>query len=179
MLYQVTTMPYSLYHSLQGQYFVGYADNMFFEKDRNAWAALANPRNSGVNLFINVWTVTDLNEPPIRMQIWLNSILTGDYTISSLVTPANTAINPLPKPRVQLLQASNVSSVPEGGIKAFVRRTLPGETVIAEEEGKFIIPPGGNFAIFLSNPEGINIPASTRVAFGWWEEKVCYQNYTG
>jgi hypothetical protein len=169
----MASMPNSLYHSLQGQYFVGYADNMFFEKDKNAWAALVNPENSGVLLFVNVWTVTDISEPPIRMQIWLNSNLPGDYTKSRLVSAANTAINPLPKPKVKLLQASNVIGVPAGGVKAFVRRTLPGETVVAEEEGKFIIPPGGNFAIFLSNPEGVNLPASTRVAFGWWEERNC------
>lgn len=171
---QVAIMANSLYHSLQGQYFVGYADNMVFEKDKNAWAALVNPSNSGVNLFVNIWTVTDLYEPPIRLQVWLNSRLPGNYTISELVTPSNTAIRPLPKPRVQLLEASNVSGIPEGGIKAFVRRSIPGETIVAEEEGKFIIPPGGNFAIFLSNPEGANVPASSRAAFGWWEESITY-----
>lgn len=172
--YQVATMPNSLFHSLQGQYFVGYADNMFFESDKNAWAALYNPENSGVNLFVNVWTVTDLYEPPIRMQIWMNSKLPGDYTVSRLATPSNTAINPLPSPKVSILQASNVTGTPEGGIKAFVRRTLPGETIVSEEEGKFIIPQGGNFAIFLSNADGGKIPASIRVAYGWWEEKACY-----
>lgn len=170
---QYANMANSLYHSLQGQYFVGYADNMFFEKDKNAWAALANPSHSGVNLFVNVWTVTDLYEPPIRIEIWFNSRLPGDPTESRLVTPSNTAICPPPKPRICLLQASNVVGVPEGGIKGFVRRTTPGETVVAEEDGKFIIPPGGNFAVFLSNPEGANIPASVRVAFGWWEQKEC------
>lgn len=170
---QVAVMANSLYHSLQGQYFVGYADNMFFEKDKNAWAALVNPMNSGVNLYVNVWTVTDLYEPPIRMQIWFNSELPGDSTTSKLVTPSNTAIVPPSVPKIKLKQASNVEGTPIGGVKGFVRRTLPGETVVAEEEGKFIIPPGGNFAIFLSNPEGENIPASVRVAFGWWEEKIC------
>ncbi len=169
--YQVSIMPNSLYHSLQGQYFVGYADNMTFGSNENAWAALVNPVHSGVNLFVNVWTVTDLYEPPIRMQIWLNSKLPGNCSVSSLVTASNTAVNPLPKPRVMLLQASNIAGTPEGGSKAFVRRTLPGETIVSEEEGKFIIPPGGNFAIYLSNTEGEDKPASTRVAFGWWEEK--------
>jgi hypothetical protein len=167
-------MPNSLYHSLQGQYFTGYADNMFFEKGKNAWAALVNPSTSGVNLFVNVWTVTDLYEPPIRMQIWMNAKMPGDYSISDLVTPANTAITPLPKPKIWLLEASNISGEPQGGIKAFVRRTLPGETLVAEEEGKFIIPPGGNFAVFLSNIEGEDLSASVRVAFGWWEEKICF-----
>lgn len=174
---QTAAMANSLYHSLQGQYFVGYADNMFFEKDKNAWAALANPSNSGVHLFVNVWTVSDLYEPPTRMQIWLNAALPGDYTESRLVSPANTALSPLPKPQVHLCQASNVVDVPQGGIKTFVRRTLPGETVVAEEDGKFIIPPGGNFAIFLSNSEGINVPASVRVAYGWWEEEICGRTY--
>lgn len=169
---QVATMANSLYHSLQGQYFVGYADNMFFEKDKNAWAALVNPRNSDVNLFVNVWTVTDLYEPPIRMQIWFNSALPGDPTVSKLVTPSNTAISPLPKPKIILMQASNVIGTPNGGAKGFVRRTQPGETIVSEEEGKFIIPPGGNFAIFLSSSDGSNLPASIRVAYGWWEEKI-------
>lgn len=172
----MASMASSLYHSLQGQYFVGYADNMFFEKDKNAWAALVNPRHSGVNLFVNVWTVSDLAEPPIRMQIWFNAMLPGEPIHSELVTPANTALQPLPKPKVWLMQASNVIGDPEGGVKGFVRRTVPGETVVAEEDGKFIIPPGGNFAIFLSNTEGANIPASVRAGYGWWEEPVCRKN---
>lgn len=167
---QVASMPISLYHSLLGQYFVGYADNMNFEKGKNAWAALVNPKNSEVNLFVNVWTVTDLYKPPIRMQIWLNSYLPGTPIISEFVTPSNTAIYPLPRPKVILMQVSNVEGTPEGGVKAFVRRTEPGETIVSEEEGKFIIPPGGNFAIFISDPEDTGVSASTRVAFGWWEE---------
>lgn len=170
---QVATMANSLYHSLQGQYFVGYADNIFFQKGNNAWAALFNPHNSGVDLFVNVWTVTDLYEPPIRMQIWFNSTLPGEPTRSKLVAPANFTIKPLPKPKIRLMQASNVEGNPEGGYKGFVRRTTPGETVVAEEDGKFIIPPGGNFALFLSSPEGPDVPASTRVAYGWWEQPIC------
>jgi hypothetical protein len=170
---QMAAMANSLYHSLQGQYFVGYADNMFFESDKNAWASLANPVNSGVNLFVNVWTVTDLFEPPIGIQMWFNATMPGDPTQSRLVTPANTAIRPLPEPKIKLLQASNVVGEPVGGIKGFARRTVPGETVVDEEDGKFIIPPGGNFAIFLSDAGETDVPASVRVAYGWWEEKVC------
>lgn len=169
---QVAAMANSLYHSLQGQYFVGYADNMYFEKDKNAWAALYNPKNSGVNLFVNVWTVTDLSEPPIRMQIWINADLPGDPTKSRLVTPANTAICPLPIPKVKILQASNVEGMPQNGVKAFVRRGVYGETIVAEEDGKFIIPPGGNFAVFLSSSEETSAPFSVREAYGWWEEPI-------
>lgn len=169
---QTATMANSLYHSLQGQYFVGYADNMFFEPGKNAWAALYNPTNSGVNLYVNVWTAASLRQS-IRIQIWLNAKLPGQPIMSKLVSPSNTAICPLPKPEVRLMQASNVEDAPKGGVKAFVRRSPSGETVVAEEDGKFIIPPGGNFAMFLSSDEATTDYASVRAAYGWWEERIC------
>lgn len=170
---QVATMANSLYHSLKGQYFVGYADEMFFRNGRNAWAALFNPFNSGVNLFLNVWTVTDDHAPPIRAQTWLNARLPGEAKESTNVTPTNTALCPLPRPRVQLLQASDVEGTPMGGVKAYSRLIAPGETVVAEEDGKFIIPPGGNYAIFLKNAEGTTGDVDTRVGLGWWEQRIC------
>lgn len=170
---QTASMANSLYHSLQGQYFVGYADNMFFEAGKNAWAALYNPKSSGVNLFVNVWTAVSLLQP-FRIQIWINAKLPGQPTASTLVTPANTAVHPLPKPKVYLMQASNVADTPTCGVKAFVRRAPAGETVVAEEDGKFIIPPGGNFAVFLSYDESATDYASVRVAYGWWEEPICH-----
>lgn len=169
---QTASMANSLYHSLQGQYFVGYADNMFFEPGKNAWAALYNPEKSRVNLFVNVWTVTSLRQT-IRIQIWVNSKLPGQPTASPLVTPSNTAICPLPKPEVRLLQASNAEDTPTGGVKAFVRRAPAGETIVAEEDGKFIIPPGGNFAVFLSSDENTTDYGSVRAAYGWWEQPIC------
>lgn len=171
---QTASMANSLYHSLQGQYFVGYADNMIFEPGKNAWAALYNPKNSGVNLFVNVWTVTSLQQP-VRIQIWINSKLPGQPISSMLVTPANTAIHPLPEPEVRLLQVSNVEDTPAGGVKAFVRRAPAEETIVAEEDGKFIIPPGGNFAVFLSADQVTTECASVRAAYGWWEEPICSQ----
>jgi hypothetical protein len=170
---QVAEMANSLYHSLQGEYFVGYADDMFFEKNKNAWAMLFNPRNSGVNLFVNVWTVTDINKPLVQMQIWLNSTMHGYATESTFITPSNTAMDPLPKPMIHLLQASNVSKMPSGGVKAFARIAGKGETVVAEEDGKFIIPPGGNFSVFLSGADETDVTAKVRVGYGWWESRIC------
>nr|WP_138205735.1 DUF6143 family protein [Haloimpatiens lingqiaonensis] len=169
---QIASMPYALYLSLQGKYFVGYADELEFGNGSSAWAGLINPSCSGVNLHVYVWTVTNIGTSPIRAQIWFNSSPPGHATESELVTPANTAICPLPRPRVRLLEASNVAGEPEGGVKAFVRRALPEVTIADEEVGKFIFPPGGSFIIFLSNPESPNEAAKGRVAFGWWEERI-------
>lgn len=164
--------PIALYKSLEGLYFVGYADNLTFGKGTSAWAALYNPPDSGVLLYVNVWTIQDISEAPFRAQIWFNATPPGESIISSLVTPSNTAIYPPPRSRVKILQASAVRGSPTGGVKAFVRRGQPEMTMVSEEEGKFIFPPGGIFLVFISTPEKPEVEASGRIAFGWWEEKI-------
>jgi hypothetical protein len=166
------SVPISLYKSLRGQYFAGYADQLTFGKGTSAWAGLYNPRNSKMNLYVNVWTVADISESPFRAQIWFNASPAGIPTRSSLVTPANTSIIPAPRPKTELLMASSVTGAPSGGIKAFVRRGAPETTMVVEEDGKFIFGPGGLFLVFLSNPETPDIAASGRIAFGWWEEPI-------
>lgn len=166
-------VPINLAKSLEGKYFVGYADNLGFGNGTGAWARLYNPTDSGVNLHVTVWTVTDISESAFRAQIWFNSNPPGIAQKSTLVTPANLAFCPLPCPKIKLQYATNVQGEPSGGIKAFVRRGQPETTVVDDEQGKFIFPPGGSFLIFISNPETPDLIASGRVAFGWWEEPIC------
>ena len=169
------SVPIETYESGIGKYFIGYADNLTFGSGTSAWARLYNPPDSGVNLFVNVWTVTDISSEPFRAQFWFNAEAPGTPSESDLVTPSNTAFRPLPKPRVKLQLASDVSGEPTGGIKAFVRRGQPEVTLVESENGKLIFPPGGNFLVFLSIAEGQQVPAAGRVAFGWWEERISYK----
>lgn len=173
---QVAGMPYALYLSLQGKYFVGYADNMTFDKRSIAWAGLINPPNSGVNLHLYVWTVTNISEAPLVAQIWFNTYPPGRPFKSEFVTPANTALCPLPTPRVKLLQANNAVGEPEGGDKVSTTRVISEVTIVGEEEGKLIFPPGGSFIITLSTTETSNQSGEGRVAFGWWEEEIKEKN---
>lgn len=175
---ETVSYPIALYKSLQGQYFVGYADNLTFGKGTSAWAALYNPPDSGVRLFVNVWTVQDISEAPFRAQIWFNAVPPGNPIESRLVTPSNTSIYPPPRPRVRILEASGVSGAPAGGIKAFVRRGEPHTTMTSEDDGRFIFPPGGMFLVFVSLSETPQVAAAGRVAFGWWEERIC-RTYPG
>lgn len=172
MLKYNVAVPINLAKSLEGKYFVGYADDLNFAEGTSAWARLYNPMDSKVNLHVTVWTVTDISESPFRAQIWFNTTPPGKPQTSELVTPANQALIPLPQARVELQYSTNVIGEPKGGVKAFVRRGLPETTIVDDEEGKFIFPPGGSFLIFLSNPESPDVSASGRVAFGWWEEPI-------
>lgn len=62
----------SLHKSLQGKYFVGGSQEEF-GNCKYAWAGLFNPKNSGVLLFVNVFTVTNDSEIPFSIQVWLNA----------------------------------------------------------------------------------------------------------
>jgi hypothetical protein len=172
-LSKAVNIPIELYKSIQGKYFVGYIDNLEFGYGLSAWGRLYNPYNSGVNLHVNVWSVQDISEAPFRAQFWFNTEPPGAPINSELITSANTAIYPLPRPRILLQSASNVYGDPVGGVKAFVRRGQPETTLVDTENGKFIFPPGGSFLVFLSIPEYPDMKASGRVAFGWWEEDIC------
>lgn len=170
--YQVS-VPINLAKSLEGKYFVGYADELSFGKGTSAWARLFNPPNSNVNLHITVWTISDISEAPFRAQIWFNAVPPGTLHESTLVTPANLAFCPVSRPKVRLQYSTDVYGEPMGGVKAFVRRGQPETTIVDDEQGKFIFPPGGSFLVFLSNPETPELAASGRIAFGWWEEPIC------
>jgi hypothetical protein len=167
---KAVNIPIALYKSLQNRYYVGYADNLSFGKGRIAWARLYNPPESGRRLHVNVWTAQGLLSSPFRVQIWFNSVPPGTPKISRLVTPANVATQPPPKPRILLQYASDVSGTPYGGIKAFVRRGEPESTIVAEEDGKFIFGPGQWFLVTISNPETPTVKGAGRIALGWWEE---------
>jgi len=168
----VVNVPISLAKSYEGKYFLGMAEFLSFGEVTNTWARLYNPPNSGVNLNVNVWTVSDVSATQYRIQIWFNSTAPGFIQESTFVTPANTTLNPLPVPKVKLQYAIEVKGLPSGGVKAFGRSGVPEITINSEEEGKFIFPPGGSFLVFISNPETPLITSCARIAFGWWEDPI-------
>jgi hypothetical protein len=171
-LSKTVAIPVELYESILGNYFIGYADDLTYGNFTSAWAMLYNPPDSSVNLHVNVWTATDISATPFRAQFWFNATPPGQPYVSPLITPSNTALWPLPEPKVMLLQSSSVTGEPKGGVKGFVRRGSPELTIRQEENGKLIFPPGGNFMVYLSKPETPAVSAGGRIAFGWWEEKL-------
>ncbi|MBX4264926.1 hypothetical protein [Clostridium estertheticum] len=44
--------------------------------------------------------------------------------------------------------------------------------MVESENGKIIIGKGGNFLVFLSNPETPELLTSGRIAFCFWEERI-------
>ena len=165
---EVVSIPVPLFESSKGRYFVGQSELLHFGNGRHAWCGLFNPCNSNVKLHVNVYTITNLSDTDFLAEIWFNPELHGEEIVSDLVTPANRAICPRPRPEVELIFADDVQCYPEEGINAFDREIPPKTTVASDEDGKYIIPAGETFTIFLVGQEDISLQA--RVAFGWWEE---------
>ncbi len=165
---KAVNIPNPLFQSLLGRYFVGQTEHIRFGKGKNAWGGLVNPSKSDVHLFVNAFTITNHSNQPFEAEIWFNSIPPGKPMISNNVTPANTALSPLPQPEVKIGYAEFVEGFPKKGVMAFRRIVPPQSTLTSDEDGKFIFPPGGSFIIFLVSPNNEIIQAE--VAFGWFEK---------
>ncbi len=169
MLKKTVNIPVSLYESYRGKYFVGQTELLCFGDGRYAWGGLFNPCDSRVKLFVNVITVTNISDNNFLAELWFNPKLPGMGTISNIVTPANLTMYPKSTPQVKIKFSDNVLDVPCCGVNAFDRLIPAQTTLVEEEDGKFIIPPGSNFAVFLTGGESGVLQA--RIAFGWWEER--------
>jgi len=72
---EVISIPVSLSESIQGNYFVGQTETLWVGNGLIAWAGLVNPRNSDVNLYTNVFTISNYSDDYLTAEIWLNTNL--------------------------------------------------------------------------------------------------------
>ena len=159
------------WQSILGKYFIGQTDQLTFGGQYNAWGGLINPEGSDVNLFFDIFTVTNFSAQTFLSGIWLNPKLPGQPITSSFVHPSNLAITPPPKPRVKVQFASQVSGMPTGGVNPFDRIVPANSTLISDSsKGSIIIPPGGSFVIFLSSDGPLKY--QSRIVLTWWEEPI-------
>lgn len=161
----------NVYHSNLGEYFLGQTDIISFGEGYNGWCGLVNPEDSRVNMFLNAYTITNYSNETLTAEAWLSGTLPGKKKASPYFAAGNQSIIPPPMPKVGIQNASFVTEKPRDGTYAFVRRVEPAVTLTKHDfQGMFIIPPGSSIALLFLSPG--NRRAYTRVAFGWWEEKI-------
>ncbi|MGL4772607.1 MAG: DUF6143 family protein [Clostridium sp.] len=173
------SISYPLYQSQNGKYFIGETP-ILSGQDSHALAALVNPSDSNVNIYVNAITVTNISPKNISAEIYLNAIFTGGLTSTS-VACVNTSFNPPPKPYGQIKFLPTTATPPIGGTSIFSRIVSPNSTNIIDGS-QIIIGPGKSLIVYLGGYLPIS-PNSTIVALGWWEETTnnycnkCYNNY--
>ncbi|HJV45100.1 MAG TPA: DUF6143 family protein [Bacillota bacterium] len=168
---EVINTPYSVYAAFQGNYFFGQTEKLNLSSGNHAWGGLINPIGSGVQLFWNVYTISNFSRQPFTAEIWLNSTLVGKGQKSQNVSPSNLSLSPLTYPRVELQYAEGFSELPSDGIFSFIRRVEPGTTLTRHDfQGLIILPPGGSVIVLVRSPGTHQV--QSRIAFGWWEENI-------
>jgi hypothetical protein len=164
---EVVSIPVDLSKSMQGKYFVGQSDALLVGDGSSAWAGLVNPHNSYIDLFVNVFTVSNFSDDILTAEIWLNKNIEDEGVISHKVSPTNTAIRPLPQNKAELRFVQSTTAIPENGVNVYERIVPPHTTLIGEEDGKFIEAPGGSYVVVLRSSSSKLDKAI--VALGWWE----------
>jgi hypothetical protein len=160
----------SVYHSYLGEYFLGQTNIISYGGSYQAWGGLFNPLDSGVNMFLNAYTISNFSTQPITAEGWLSASFTGKAVISGHYAAGNQSITPPTQPKVLIRSASYVTGTPIKGTYTFVRRVEPRVTLTKHDfQGMYIIPPGSSFALLFLAPEAADI--KVKIAFGWWEEK--------
>jgi hypothetical protein len=164
---EVVNIPISLARSMQGKYFAVQTEDLWKNNELNSWAALINPRNSDVKLFANVLTISNFSDEYLVAEIWLNTNFPRKSNVSDRVSPANTALKPLPVNEVDIRYVAT-TMVPENGVNVFERIVPPHATLVSEEDGKFIEPSGGSYVVVIKSAS--SKLSKVIVAFGWWED---------
>ena len=168
---KIVSIPVSLFKSMQGKYFVGQTETLWVGNGSIAWAGLVNPRNSDVNLYANVFTISNFSDDYLTAEIWLNTSFPEKGSVSHKISPTNTALKPLPKNRVAIRFVASTTIVPESGVNVYERIVPPNTTLVDEEDGKFIESPGGNYVVVIKSSS--SKCDKVIVAFGWWEKSRC------
>ena len=163
---EVVSLEYRVNKAFEGRYFMGHTPVMTL-RGRNDWGRLINPQGSGIDLFINTFTVSNYSDTPFQAELWLNP-QPGRGFVSSYVTVSNTARMPLREPKTKLMYQPDAGESPRGGVSLFSRVASANDTVVGNYYGKIVVPEGGSFLVFLYAPRD---EVSTELGFGWWEDR--------
>lgn len=166
------SIPYALYQSELGRYFIGQTPPLNpTGANTTAIAALVNPTVSARNIYVNVITIKNPSGAVVDASFYVNSTLPNTMSISNLVNATNLTINPQPVPYGQVQYLVDASA--PSGIPIFSRVVGPVSTEIVDG-GQIILPPGQSLVVYLT---GLANTPNVVVAFGWWEEYPCTCKY--
>lgn len=157
-------------NSKRGRYFIGKTDLLNFGGGYYAWGGIVNPVNSGVNLYIDIFTITNFSAQNFISEIWLNADPPKNAEASFNVTPTNQAVSPSPIPKSVMKYAGYSTEPMTKGVNIFDRIVNQNSTLVSDSHnGSIIIGPGGSFSIVLRSP-GYQYITGT-IVLTWWEEK--------
>lgn len=168
---EVVDLTCSGWNSRLGRYFIGQTDELNLGNQLNAWGGIINPCLSGVNVYFDIFTITNFGDQSFHAEIWLNAVPINADTGLSTITSSNQSIYPLPRAKAFMAQADYMSNPLAGGVNIFNRIVTPNSTLVSDShQGSIIIGPGGTFSILLKSQGGTM--NSAMIVLTWWEERI-------
>lgn len=159
------------FNSMLGRYFIGQTGMLNFGNGYHSWGGIVNPINSGVNLYFDIFTITNFSSRNFIGEIWLNANPPDKAVDSSTVTPSNKAISSPPTPKALLKYADYFTEPLTKGVNIFGRIVAQNSTLVSDShKGSIIIAPGGSFSILLKSMAPQYTAAT--IVLTWWEEKI-------
>jgi hypothetical protein len=156
-------------NSRRGKYFIGQSGLLNFGGGYYAWGGIVNPVDSGVNLYIDIFTITNFSNQNFISEIWLNADPPKNAAASFNVTPTNQAISPSPHPKAVMKYAGYTAEPMTKGVNIFDRIVAQNSTLVSDSHnGSIIIGPGDSFSILLRPPGYQHITGT--IVMTWWEE---------
>ncbi len=159
------------WNARMGRYFIGQTEELHFGNGLSAWGGIINPRYSGVNLYFDIFTITNFGSQSFDAEILLNAIPPDNAFVCTRVTPSNQTMIPPPRPKAVMQQAENVHEVQQNGVDIFGRIVPPNSTLVSDShQGSIIIGPGRTFSISLHSTEREIMTVT--IVLTWWEERI-------
>ena len=169
---QVVNITSPALNSRLGRYFIAQSELLNFGSGYSAWGGIINPINSGVNLYIDIFTITNFSTQSFVGEIWLNADVPKNAVVSTTVTPSNQGVSPPSKPKAVMKYADYFTTPMTRGVNIFGRIVGPNSTLVSDSHnGSIIIGPGGSFSILL-RPQVSQQHITATIVLTWWEEKI-------
>jgi hypothetical protein len=167
---EIVDLTNSGYNARLGRYFIGQSKVLHFGNQQCAWSGIINPYHSGVNVYFDIFTITNFSEQSFIAEIWLNAEPPYGETKYSSITPSNQAIHPAPCSKALMQHADYLNDSFTEGVNIFDRIVTPNSTLVSDShQGSIMIGQGGTFSILLKSCSREIVTAA--IVLTWWEEK--------
>lgn len=160
-------------NSKSREFYIGTSTRFTFGELRNGVVEIYNPKDSGVNIFINNAIFTNLSDSNISMDVFSFSNTSGNVNKSFNIVPGNLGNICIRKPKARLYYGIGVDV--ENGVEMLIYTIPKFSNLEVSPEGSVVLPPGAN-RVYIFNTINYKDTATVSVSFKWWEEEICTQN---
>lgn len=155
--------PAYVYQSMLNRFFVGRTDVFALPAGQEAIVIFGNPKGSGRRTFIQAMSVT--SNMGRRSIFWFDVATPVQLKTSEKIANAHRGATNKPKSMMQYGSGPSVGLT--GGVDVFERLLIGKQTLLLDQEGKYILDPGHNHSVYFP---ALDRDDEIDVAAAWWEE---------